>query len=471
MIVLIADQKTQVSDMLLYSLESRYGTGNHFAAAKDVSEAVEVLCQCVAKGKVEMVIAQAQFVNKGFTEYLSQSLPGVPLVIFGSTDTLKNEIQFYQKIGARLITEKQILDDLYNEVDRLIQGGPQEVQNTLPTAEEVLADASPVKKKKPNSDRDVCRVKTELLLKVSPLACDVFVRLSSAHFVKVFHEGADFDVHDLDRWQKHKKVEFLYLRQEESHCFLQPFNTEIQKLLASDDLDPKEVQQTSKSIYDTVRDLSDSIGFTPEVQAIVKTNMDLTVKALGKNPRLRDILQRFNPDNKDYISSHSNVLSAIACSLAAGMEWSSEQTYQKLIMASFFHDFYLKNHDLARIRNLEELEQKKELFSEEEIEAFKVHPIKGSEFVKQFHEIPPDVDAIVAQHHEEPDGSGFPRKLNASRIAPLAAIFSVAHELIYHIYYAPRPLDPSEAVETLSKKYNRGHYKKVIAAIDVTKLL
>ncbi len=47
--------------------------------------------------------------------------------------------------------------------------------------------------------------------------------------------------------------------------------------------------------------------------------------------------------------------------------------------------------------------------------------------------IPPDVDIIVSEHHERPDGTGFPQRKGYAALAPLSSVFIVAHDLVSYI--------------------------------------
>lgn len=60
------------------------------------------------------------------------------------------------------------------------------------------------------------------------------------------------------------------------------------------------------------------------------------------------------------------------------------------------------------------------------------HPSAAAELARQLRQLPADVDTIVLQHHEQPDGSGFPRGLFSHQISPLACVFIVAQDLLNH---------------------------------------
>ena len=168
------------------------------------------------------------------------------------------------------------------------------------------------------------------------------------------------------------------------------------------------------------------------------------------------------------------LLAYLGCALASQMEWSSDTTYQKITLAAFLHDVSLKNQDLAQIQSLGELAQKSKFFTKEEQKEFRNHPIAACDISKTFDEVPPDVDSIIIQHHERPDGSGFPRGITHSRIGPLSAVFIVAHDLVrYLLENSSTDLTTNNKaldsfVKLHQKSYQQGNFKKIIAA--VTKL-
>ena len=152
------------------------------------------------------------------------------------------------------------------------------------------------------------------------------------------------------------------------------------------------------------------------------------------------------------------------------MEWKSEATLQKLALASFLHDVPFENHSLAAVTDLTELARRKDEFTPEESKLYKIHPVKSAELARQFHEVPPDVDAIVLQHHERPDGSGFPRGMAHHQISPLAAVFIVAHDLVDSIFDPNTPFFLERFVESTKEKYHAGNFKKLHAQLSGLKI-
>lgn len=311
---------------------------------------------------------------------------------------------------------------------------------------------------------EYCRIKTPLLLSVVPLKGDVYIRLSSVKFVKLFNQGDFFDAQDVEKYLGKKKIDYLYLKSSESAEFISKLQIDLEKLLLSTTTTPEQAEQVARQVQEAVQELGAILGFTPEVQQLAKQGVEVGVKAIGKSPRLARVFQILQKDDKNYLSSHSMALAHVACSLSLALEWPSITTFQKLTFAAFFHDITLSNNDLARVSNLIELNEKSSKFSAAEIQAYKNHPIAAAELIRRFNEVPTDVDNIVIQHHESPDGKGFPRGIMASQIMPLSSVFIVAHDYIDFLYLKPTA-SFQEFLALYKEKYVGGSFRKIIETL------
>ena len=112
------------------------------------------------------------------------------------------------------------------------------------------------------------------------------------------------------------------------------------------------------------------------------------------------------------------------------------------------HDITLTHHELAKVRSLEELKEKKGQFPEPEANAYSSHPELSAAMVKSMSSAPMDVDIIVRQHHERPDGSGFPNRLRNEQLHPLSVVFITAHELLNYLYEHPKDWNFNDFLET-----------------------
>ena len=144
------------------------------------------------------------------------------------------------------------------------------------------------------------------------------------------------------------------------------------------------------------------------------------------------------------------------------MEWNSEATYHKLMLASFMHDINLSNNEMAACETVEEAVAIAS--SEEELTAFKKHPLKVADLVRQMSDIPADVDSIIMQHHELPNGDGFPRGLTSAYIAPLSGIFIVAHHMSKQILKRRTDFNLKAYVAEMQERWPHSLFKKILSA-------
>jgi hypothetical protein len=318
-----------------------------------------------------------------------------------------------------------------------------------------------------NDHSDYCRIRTDLLLRVTPLEADIFIQLSKIKMVRLYQKGDVFDLSDLDKIQNKKKIDYLYLKQSDAPLFISKFNKTLAHLLTVNRLTPPEVPQLAISVHEACVELGESIGFTPEVQEMVKQNIKAVTKGVEQNENLKSLLDRILADEANYVPAHSVTVAHVACAIARQMGWEAESTYDKLAFAAFFHDISLKNPQLATIDHVDEFRDNSHHFTEADKRAFIAHPIESSQFTNQFEELPPDVDTIILQHHERPDGSGHPRKLTATTISPMAAVFITAHDIVQCYFRKTATID--EVIEKYAREYKSGNFKRVVEVLGAMK--
>ncbi len=228
-------------------------------------------------------------------------------------------------------------------------------------------------------------------------------------------------------------------------------------------------------IHSTLHELTKGMGFTPEVQAVVKECARVALASLKKSPKLSQLLKSIERDSEHYVASHSQIVAHLACAIASQMDWRSDSTFQKLTIAAMMHDMPFRNQKLAAVQNLEALKARESEFTPEEVQSYRTHPQVAAQLVRAFTEIPADVDVIVEEHHERPDGTGFPRGMSHSRIGPLSAVFILAHDLAKFILdrdpggnktLEMGPKQIAEFYQIHKDAYKAGTFRKVLKVVE-----
>lgn len=309
-----------------------------------------------------------------------------------------------------------------------------------------------------------CRIKTSLLLETSPLHADIYAKLSDTKYLKIFLEGDVFDAEDFKKYTEQKKIEYMYLREDNCSTFIHKYVDLIDSFIKKKN-PPTQEQLSSLSMvaYESVQELTNTLGFTKEVQQVAKSHIQMTVQFMDKKPNLTKLLKRLNATKGKYLADHSFLVSYVACGIATNLQWGSEATFFKLSLASFLHDIALTNEKAAVCSTVEEALALG--LPEKEMILFKNHPNIAAEMVRKMNEVPPDVDVIISQHHELPDGTGFPHAISANYIAPLSTVFIIAHDMVKNIFFPPpEGFEIGAYLDQAQERFPSSHFKRVLAA-------
>ena len=283
----------------------------------------------------------------------------------------------------------------------------------------------------PTPDTAFVRVRTDGVDLKQPLNADIFVRLGKNRYCRRFRKEDGFDLNDLNVSLRSKAISAFYLRKEDAELLLAAQSARVDHVLENPSAEPAESREAAEASLLVVQDVVGRMGFTPEAQRLTRKAAELALKAVGSSPQLSNVLDRLKRHEGRYITSHSLMLAEVACAIAYRVGMASPQNFLKLAMAAFLHDLTMEDDALAKVRSLREIESGgKARFDTSAARIYRLHPVKAAEFASQFNEIPSDVDTILLQHHELPDGSGFPRGLFHHQINPLASLFILAHELL-----------------------------------------
>ena len=151
------------------------------------------------------------------------------------------------------------------------------------------------------------------------------------------------------------------------------------------------------------------------------------VAALGTTAELRD----------PYTAGHQRRVAELACAIATELDW-TDRTITALHTAALLHD-------LGKIVVPAEILSKPGKLTDIEFLIIRQHAAAGAEILADI-DFDGDVGAIVRQHHERLDGSGYPDGLRDGDILPSARVLAVADVVEAMVSHRPyRPALPLEA--------------------------
>ena len=324
---------------------------------------------------------------------------------------------------------------------------------------DLLAD-----KKPPEQSLNYLPVSLDLLRRLESPGVNLFIRLNDAHFVKVLKEFSVFTEQELKRFQR-KNLTHLFVSSNDFNSFLNQYRKNIFSKIEWKNLDTKTAILNLEQDWALVIEANRMFGWSESLMNTAKENIAKTIELAKSNPKLIKIFERLNlRENRSFLIPHSYSIIFFCTQIVKELGWSSENTLQKLTFAGLFHDIELTETMFNnKIRLIESGQLDQEVHQPTNYQIFR-HPEQGAELMREWSCCPPDVDHIIAQHHEKFDGTGFPNKLNFQTISPLAGLFIMAEDVVYQKINHPQ----DSLVKFLSEKqelYSRGDMRTIYDCI------
>ena len=313
----------------------------------------------------------------------------------------------------------------------------------------------------PSTHKSFYPVSLSLIQALVETPVDLYVKLSAEKFVKQLHKDAFIDPSEVKSLTD-KGVRHLYLQGQDFHVFSDRFKILSGIATETTPATTPNLELLSTSTSDLILAIQSKMGITPEIQQLTEKNIELVLKLAERDPGLKDLSEKFAKMEGTPYSQHCVLTALISTSIGKNLNWVSSQTSIKFAYAAMIHDAALSIEEWELELSLALLRGQT---SPQWSSAFLNHPSASTDFVRKWPGCPPDVDVIVSQHHEAPDGSGFPSHLKANRINPLSALFIVAHHLALDLVVEHGTLDVPQWINKNETLYSHGDFKKVISHI------
>jgi HD-GYP domain-containing protein (c-di-GMP phosphodiesterase class II) len=317
-------------------------------------------------------------------------------------------------------------------------------------------------KKNGDEDTGYCKIQLYNFFQFNFASVNIHLKLSQRKFVKIINEGELFTKDILEKYHK-KNIKYLYIKRED----LLPFMEEVTKTLLDfynkNDLSDNVKKEVQLASLDNINESLKSIGLTESTIKLANETISSVMSSFKGTNRLWDYLQN-KSKNTTFFSEHSLAVAVLSSAIAEGLEWRTEYTIRKLVMASLLHDIGLENEHLIYLNDTKEkgFEELTSLEKKEYLE----HPQKGCLILKDFPELPANVDTIIMEHHEGPSGNGFPRKLNSFNITPLSCVFIIAEKFYHLLHKGNYTIDArNDALKILGETYSQGNFKSPLNSL------
>jgi len=380
---------------------------------------------------------------------LRKIYPTLPFVLI-SSELLNKHPEFKNDKHFRQI-EKPYTD---KEVHEAIEFYSQ----TKPALAEAVAEAE-----ENYASQAFIPVDISLLLRMGRIEVPLFLKISDQKVVKSSHGDRVFDQAEYERF-KSKDVQHLLIDHLDFDKFISSYQKQVFATSLWNGLDDAEATRVLTVDLEMIQKASQVFGWSTVTMNIANKNIQRVLHLVDKNPRFKRVSDIFRDAKNKRLVTHSVMLTYLMSECAKTLNWSSELTLQKLAFAATLHDmdldesFFNIKADLMSKRNIKDATQ------DPDIAKLFNHVMGASQLVLNWSSCPPDVDVIIRQHHEKPDGSGFPLGLEDSKISPLAALFILAEDVIYHGLEDSK-IQPQAYLISREDYYSREPFKAIYKAM------
>jgi response regulator RpfG family c-di-GMP phosphodiesterase len=280
-------------------------------------------------------------------------------------------------------------------------------------------------------EKDYLSVRFESLNCLKQTPCDLFVRINNHKYTRIADQGALISSIELDKYQK-KGAPSLFCRRQDWSLLLPESLKSVSTRMQMEVFKSQPLSQInlSSSVQEMIQITIRNFGWSDDVVALAKANIQMTRGLFQKEPKLKMFEKVFEDPNYEQALIHSVLLNFILVSCYKSCpQIENEAELDTLSLAAFVHDGFLEDH---QIRNETQFVSAVILnigANKSDRTSVEKHPQQIFDIIQNWPAAPRHLGTILLEHHERPDGKGFPRKLKSIEISRLSYAFLIAHEI------------------------------------------
>lgn len=302
---------------------------------------------------------------------------------------------------------------------------------------------------------------TQLIKFADTFAGIVVHVLVSGKYLKLNY--ADDQFVEILRKLQQKEVHDVYINQTDCRILIEHAQSALssKNFFNPNTVSEKKVETLDNSVK-MVKEVIRQLGVTSETVQLLKSVNDRAMSIMNEAPTLYAFVQRYKKNCSEEFMQ-SMLTSFIMAMMIDKFPWKSDQVKEKGAMASLLGDMLLEKEDFDLIREWE-----KSGFISELPERIKRHPMETADKLRPKRLIASETITIIEQHHELPNGKGFPMGTNAPKFNQLAAIFIVSQNFIELLYQENFDFEKRfEIITRIKIKYDSRSFDKAIDALSL----
>lgn len=266
---------------------------------------------------------------------------------------------------------------------------------------------------------DYIQISLQLLRKFSStLKFDIYVRRTDSDYTKLFKKGDSIDWERVALYEG-KGIKYFFVTKDEYQIYSLFVERLGEQLLQSKDvltMDESLIVLRELSHF-TIHEMVVNFKIDERVVENAGNVVEGCIKELGKDPKtLINVVKLLA--NQPYILKHSMMVSMFSVLLARESGIESDLNLKVIGLGGFMHDIGVSQLTF-------DPEDEKFLSAEQRKEMWR-HPELGVQLLDNLKGIRTEVTQIILQHHEQPNGTGYPNGLRGPEMYHPAKIVAIA---------------------------------------------
>jgi|GEM_PF-590834 len=458
--IILVDDSEDTLEILELFVEAEYD--QDIVKCTSGNEAIKYISE--NKDKVGIVVSDYNMpegMGSDLFQFIEQEGLHIPFILLcgESVELMASKPEFSSlkdRNVTNIISKPFKKDDLINAID----------ENIKNCADFFLQKSTEKKEATPEIEHtrsDYSKMSINKFFKYAPQGVDVFIKLSNKKFVRIIESGdaGCSEVKEIIEKYARKGITYVFLLKNDYKEFMDTISDTLSKAL-TDTKDENKLVSAQVEAVSTIHDALRELGVSPEVTEMTDKVYKSCTKLLKKSPNISLLLDKLI-QNQNYIYELSMINSYLSIATAKETDWASEKTYEKLALASIMLDVSLENEEHAKIMHIKD--PKFELLSDKEKEIVAQHPQESVKLLDQVEQFSSDIKNIILEHHELPNGDGFPRKLSATKITPLSAIMIISQYFGNGILIdGKNPKNMQKLKAEIAENFTRANFKRPFEA-------
>jgi response regulator RpfG family c-di-GMP phosphodiesterase len=300
----------------------------------------------------------------------------------------------------------------------------------------------------------ILKIKLSFYILYTKSAAEVFIKLGDNKYTKVLNNSDDNipDSYSLDHY-RNKGIEYIYLQESGYKNFINDVYKKFNENISSE----KKLETFFKIAgfnFKVSTEGLNNIGISNSQIESTNEKIQDAIVDICNNQKCKDEFSNLC-SAQGMIISHSTLIIYVAAAICKFTKLPTS-TVKKISIAAFFHDLSMFNEDIQFDEN-----KINEITDAHLLKLIKKHPFESAEYLPLSSDLTDDIKRIIIEHHELPNGNGYPKGLNAYQISQLSCLFILSQEVALCLIRNNFSLDRLNDFLINSKnEYDQGNFSK-----------